>query len=713
MTNERLLIVDDSLEARQWMIDSVLRPAGYVAAEANTVDEARALIDSFRPHLIVLSVTTVADQALTFMAEHEVAIPIVVTTPYRLLEPMVAALEAGARDVLIKPFEPDRLARAIERGLRATAVQRERDALRERTAYQAQEFNTFYIVLKKIAELLDIEAILSLVVTSAANLMRAEEGTLMLLDPATGELYLRASHNIAESVARKMRAKVRDTLMGRVIGSGRPIMMSGTELVKIQSAFLVKAILSVPLIFRDRVTGVLSVDHRRTSRVFTEHDVHLLSTLADSAAIAIENAQLYQETHRRANEFAALVEIDRHISSTLDLADVLGRIAEHAKELLKADDSEVYLLEPDDQTLRAIVALGSYPDQIKDMALHLGEGLVGHVAQSQVAEMINNAQRDPRSKHVPGTPDVSESLLCAPLVSKDELLGAMVVVRTGEHALFESADLDFLRGLAGQAAIAIENARLYAAEQQRAIELVRALEQQRELDRLKNEFIQNISHELRTPLAIVRGYAELLDNGDLGDLPPAQRESISVMARRSRMLSKMLDDLLAILAAETNKMVKEPVDLSQLVETLIAEFQVPAAQAHLTLRADVTSAPSLVPGDPIHLRRVFDNLLSNAIKFTPAGGVVSVRLARTGIRLVLEVTDTGIGIPPDQLERVFERFYQVDGSTTRRYGGVGLGLALVKEIIESHGGRVMVESEVGKGSTFRVILPATVGVDAT
>jgi signal transduction histidine kinase len=146
-------------------------------------------------------------------------------------------------------------------------------------------------------------------------------------------------------------------------------------------------------------------------------------------------------------------------------------------------------------------------------------------------------------------------------------------------------------------------------------------------------------------------------------------------------------------------------DLANLMRKLLADFQVAAEQAGLSLTAQIADDLPPVSGDAQHLLRVMDNLLGNALKFTPVGGQISVRLWRDGPQAVLEVADTGIGIPPDQLERVFERFYQVDGSTTRRYGGTGLGLALVKEIVEAHGGQVSVSSQVGQGSTFTVRLP--------
>jgi signal transduction histidine kinase len=205
------------------------------------------------------------------------------------------------------------------------------------------------------------------------------------------------------------------------------------------------------------------------------------------------------------------------------------------------------------------------------------------------------------------------------------------------------------------------------------------------------------------------GYAELLDSGDIGELKPEQKEPMGVIVRRCRMLRKLVEDLTAILEAEAGRMKLEPVDLAELVKTLQTDFHIAAQKARLALTIDIEPGAHLVPGDAANLRRILDNLVGNAFKFTPEGGAVHVRVSSHslpgGAAVTLEVADTGIGIPPDKLERIFDRFYQVDGSARRRYGGVGLGLALVKEIAQAHHGDVSVQSAVGHGSTFRVVLP--------
>ncbi len=529
-----------------------------------------------------------------------------------------------------------------------------------------------------------------------------ESGEYAVLQAGTGEAgrrMLKAGHKLAVGG---------ESMVGWSVANAqaRIALDVGAEAIRFNNPDLpeTRSEMALPMISRNRVLGALTVQSVQEAAFSTE-DVMTLQTMVDQLTIAIENARLYQETRRRAGELAALIEIDRDISASLDLPTVLERIAIHAQNLVGADDSLVYLLEPDGQTLRAIIALGRYGEKSKATPLRLGEGVIGNVAQTGIAQMIRHAMLDPHRMPSLDASGEALTLVCAPLLSKGKVIGVMALDRVGERYPFGQADLDFVIGLSGQATIAIENAQLYAREQQRAAELASALAQQRELDRLKSEFVQNVSHELRTPLAIVRGYAELLSSGELGELQPDQQAPADIIARRARMLSNLMDDLTAILEVETQGAKLEPVDLAELVHALLADFQVAAAKSELTLAAEVAPDLPLVSSDPNHLRRVLDNLFSNAFKFTPAGGRVTVRLWRDSPNVVLKVTDTGVGIPRDKLDHVFERFYQVDGSMTRRYGGVGLGLALVKEIVEAHGGHVAVESEVGQGSTFTVILP--------
>ncbi|MBN2005463.1 MAG: GAF domain-containing protein [Anaerolineae bacterium] len=450
-----------------------------------------------------------------------------------------------------------------------------------------------------------------------------------------------------------------------------------------------------------------------------------LARLVPAVRREIHEARVRQAARRSEEKVhqlsRAVYEIGNDISASLDLFTVLTRVATHARDLLEAEDSEVYLIEEETNTLRAIVTLSKRGQDSKAESINIGEGIVGSIVQSGRGEVVDDVEQDPRSATAsagsppPSNPvspenDVAQhhSMVCAPLIFNNQVIGALALSRRCSQEPFTQADLDFLTSLAPQAAIAIENARSYRNEQQRAAQLARALEQQRHLDSLKDQFVQNVSHELRTPIAIARGYAELLDSGELGNLENDQQEAIGVIARRMRLLTRLVDDINMILELESEPMVKQTVDMAQLVSVAVAHHTERAERLMLKLTTQIAPDLPHIRGNPGHLERMLDNLLDNALKFTPEGGVIQVRLSQESAALHLDVSDTGIGIPEEQLPQLFQRFYQIDGSMSRRYGGTGLGLALIKQIVEAHGGMVHVTSRVNKGSIFHVILPTII-----
>jgi two-component system phosphate regulon sensor histidine kinase PhoR len=233
---------------------------------------------------------------------------------------------------------------------------------------------------------------------------------------------------------------------------------------------------------------------------------------------------------------------------------------------------------------------------------------------------------------------------------------------------------------------------------------------------MRRDFVANVSHELKTPLAAIRGYAETLRDGALGEPATAARFTERIL-RQCRRLQALLDDLLTLSRLESLEGAPphEPVDLDALVRRAV-DFMSSAAdekQVHLEIAEPetLTATPAFppLPGDAEGLERLVVNLLDNAIKYNRPGGEVIVRLAPGDGEALLEVSDTGIGIPPEALPRIFERFYRVDKGRSREDGGTGLGLAIVKHVVQAHGGQIEVESRVGKGSTFRVRLPGGAG----
>lgn len=472
--------------------------------------------------------------------------------------------------------------------------------------------------------------------------------------------------------------------------------------------------LSIPLIVGVKLVGLYNLGPKLSGDAYSHYEMSALYLLGQQAAIAVENSRLFQAEREQRILAEALQEAAKVVSSTLNFDQVLDHILEQVEHVVAGDAFNIMQIEED----RACVIRWRGYEQL---------GAAGRIAALSlpVADCSNLVEMRRTGKPIV-IPDAAadkdwtalrswewlRSYVGAPIQVGGATVGFLNVdgTRPGQ---FDSADAQRLEAFASHAAAAIENAQLYHQVREHAEELTAALTRLQELDRLKSEFIQNVSHELRSPLALVRGYAELLISGELGELGADQQGPVSVIARRARMLSNLVKDITLVLEAEANLPQMEPVALDELAQTCVDDYEITTDQAGLTLCADIAPDLPLVSGSPTALRRVLDNLVGNAIKFTPKGGTITVRARQEGNHVVLEVSDTGIGIATDQLDRIFERFYQVDSSSKRQYGGMGLGLALVREVVEAHGGTVSVTSGLGEGSTFTVALPVILSAEDT
>jgi signal transduction histidine kinase/FixJ family two-component response regulator len=631
MTADTILVVDDSAEARAWLIDSLRASGDYAWLEAASLSEARTRLRAQLPQLLIVDAQLGEEDGLQLLADYAQAVPIIVSTTHRSADEMSAALDAGACDVLVKPFEPQRAAAAVARAMRLAKVQRERDALREQVDRQMQEFNALYTVGKTVSSLLDIDEILTLVVSTAVNLTGSEQGSLMLHDPATGELYLRAQYNFSARMAQKMRLKVTDTLIGRVVQSGRPVMLSGAELLKVQTALLVKALLAVPLTVGDKVIGVLIVDNQLSPRAFGVHDVHLLTTLADSAAIAIENARLFAAVE---SERAKLDTILREMQDIVIVTDDNLRVL-----LINAAAREALLLD--------------------DFAI--GQSLRRVLAVPQLIDLFEQ-------RH-----------------TEDYVWRADITLSDGRVL---QGQLSPLPGV-GYGAVLRDITRL------------------KELDRIKSEFVSIVSHDLRTPLTTIRGYVSLLPRA--GPLNDTQRDFVARVERSMDSIVELIADLLDIGKIEAGvdwEMAAVP--LHDVVDEVADRLRPNADMHQQELNVNAPGLPPVL-GNRHRLDQVVTNLISNAIKYTPDRGRIEVSLHQDDGFLVLQVSDTGIGISLDDQRRIFDKFYRVESEATEQISGTGLGLSIVKAIVKKHAGRVWVHSELGKGSAFTVLLPRYAG----
>jgi signal transduction histidine kinase len=425
--------------------------------------------------------------------------------------------------------------------------------------------------------------------------------------------------------------------------------------------------------------------------------------------LADRYVRFWQESVQRNREMTFLREASRALGASLDPQEVLAETLARANELLDVEAASLALVDPQTGRITFELAIGGGDKEIEGMRLEPGEGIVGHVIQEDRSLFIPDVAADPRW-HA-GVDSVSgfqtRSILCVPLRVKGQVIGALEALnkRAGP---FTEHDLRLFSSLADLAAQSIENARLYAQIRRSAKRLEAAYNEVQKLDELKSAFIRNVTHELRTPLALIEGYVELLLDGQMGSLQLDQRESLNLVAEKSAQLSHMVNDIISLQTVGAMGFDFKVISLLPLAQSAVDKARRRAEKARIRFELKMPPAKDLpvIQGDARRLSRIIDHLLDNAIKFSPNGGTVTLSLEHEGEMLFFRVKDEGIGLPEDQLELIFDRFYQVDGSATRRFGGTGLGLAQVKEVVEAHGGAVWVESDgPGQGSTFTVFFP--------
>jgi len=421
-----------------------------------------------------------------------------------------------------------------------------------------------------------------------------------------------------------------------------------------------------------------------------------------------ESIEAYREKitllEQRVAYLERIVEISRILSSTLELQPLLRKITQVATELTNTEACSILLYDKASGELRfAPATISTSPEKLLDVAVPLDNSIAGWVFRKVRPILIRDAKSDPRwNSRVDESSDFdTRSILGVPLQIKHEVIGVMELLNKKDEDGFSQDDIQIATTLAAHVAVAIENARLWDDVQ-------RAYKELEELDRLKSEFVSIASHELKTPLAVILGYASFLRE----QVSEAGSEQLEMVLASAMKLRGLIDDMtnLRHIKSEDVQLDLEVFSMRELVTEVLREFQslIKAKSFRVKVQFAEGDDPVNIEADRQKIYLAVANILSNAIKFTPEKGAIFVGLARKGQRIYLRIADTGIGIPREHLTRIFEDFYQVEPSLTRRYEGLGLGLPIAKGMVEIHNGKILVDSVPGKGSQFTIVLPIAI-----
>lgn len=596
------------------------------------------------------------------------------------------------------------------------AIAIENAILHQEDRKKLKKLTAMYDVSMSLSKIFDLEKILNLVIIKIVKIIGCDMCTINFLDATKEFLIPKSIYSHSKEYFKKGRVPVNQSVSGLAIKTNQSIFIENVmkEPLYVKKAFAKKeqlrSMLSIPLITQDEAIGTINVYTKKTKK-YSKDELDLLKGLANQAALSIRNCELYDNINKEMDVLSNILETSQSINAQLNLDNLLKITLEKTIELTKAD-SGILLLVKDD-FLEIKLTKGYSKEKANIIRIKKDEGISGWVARNGKPLIVANVKDDHRYVEI-NKNTVSEAAI--PLIKAGKVIGVLN---------FESSNYNNFRRfekpleiLTNQIAIAIENAKLYheislfneTLKNEVYMATKELVEKNKELERmaqLKSDFVSNVSHELRTPLTSIKGYSKLLLEGRLGEVPEKQVQCLKIILEETDRLTRLINEILDLAKLEKGKVKfkKEKINLEEVAQKVIETLTTLADDKDIKIHFISTGKIFNIAASQDLIKQVFFNLIGNAIKFTPKNGSIYVYIDNADNEIKVTIKDTGIGIKKEIVPKIFDKFFQVDSSMTREHGGTGLGLPISKHIIDAHKGKIFVESEVGKGSSFIFTLP--------
>ncbi len=575
---------------------------------------------------------------------------------------------------------------------------------------RTRQLTTLNEVGRTITSSLDLQTVLEEIMDKAVEILGTEAGSLILVDLETDELVFQVALGPAAEQLIGMRLPPGTGIVGEVVESQQPTIVRDAQSderwdsdLDESTDFVTRAILAVPLISKGRCTGVIELINKVDGTTFDEDDQNLLMAFATNAAVAIDNARLFTQTDQaladRVEELSVMQRIDRELNATLDYGQVIDLTLKWAMRITQAQTGLIAQLDEESGDL-LLAATRGYPEAFDRTGTlwPIKEGIIGRVVRTGEPAWVNNVAQDP---DFVSWDFAARSQLSVPIELGGQPVG-VISVESVEADAFSQEDLDFMTRLADHAATAIENARLY--------------EQVKQANEAKSQFVSMVAHELKIPMTSIKGYARLLELGAAGVLDDSQKTFIQTIGSNVERMNRLVSDLLDISRVETGRisLQLEALPIVTVIDETLNSTKGEIENRGLDLTLEVPDNLPLVWGDRTRLVQVLTNLVSNAYKYTPEGSI-TIKAGVTTTQLngqeepreyvSCSVTDTGIGIAPEDQERLFRAQFTRFENAVDVAAGHGLGLWLTNRLVALQDGALFFESELNVGSTFGFLIP--------